>query len=168
MSPEALAWSNAMFSFPLHPNVSAGDLNVLDRFQKNPAGYKSSTGWCILSAFRKSSTGSQNVFASTALAYLLTAQGYAFDRTVGVYEGEDPEPGYLIICDKAKAIFLGHGLGQESVLTSDGLVYTDNSGRDPVPFDHGHTDLLGAAAEREPFYTHFPTTGVSWSAHLLF
>jgi len=138
-----------------------------EAFIAHPDRYYSEPDWAIVSAHRASNTEEQNRFARNTFAAYLRMHNYAFSSVVGHYNGVR-EHAFFIVCSAYGARHFGRVLGQESVLTHEGLVWTDGRNQDPVPFNHLAPAILGDAAREEQNFTTFIESGVHWSAALLF
>lgn len=129
---------------------------LLDRFQK-PLDRKvfEEPGWFIATGLREAA-GDQNTPANVAanekLRAELTAKGLPFKEVSGRYKGVDQGLSFLVQGDEATAQDIGKRYGQESVLTSRGLVYQDGSVNPAVPAD----TVVGDAAREADFYSELP------------
>jgi hypothetical protein len=113
------------------------------------------TDWAILTASdpgAKKQSGKKNAEANAKLEKDLQDAGYDYVDAVGKYG--DTQPAYIIVGldgDASKA--LGQKYGQESVLTRDGLVYSDGRPNTPTT---GTVTVYEEAPE--DFYTTIPGT----------
>jgi len=96
-------------------------------------------GWAALSATVDSEGAGQspgNRARAAELERQLTEAGLDFIEMKGMYDGTPDGTSFLVVGASDTYIRgLAAVWGQESILTKDGLVYTDASGRPPVPFD---------------------------------
>lgn len=122
-------------------------------------------GWAILTGTQEQygdHTSRVNVNANDALSQRLEREGSPFVELEGKYKGTDQGPSVLVLTDSANALKLARQFGQESILTSDGLVYTDGRPNTPTT---GY--VIGPEALKSDFYSVLPN-GTPFSAHLDF
>jgi hypothetical protein len=137
-------------------------------FRNNPERAFREPGWAVLTATQEakgSATDEANVKANQDLEAELQKRGIAYQPVKGSYQGVDQGANFLIFADEAVAKELGAKYGQESVLTTKGLVYTDGSGK-LVPAVHKN-DIVGDEARKEDFYSELPD-GTAFSLGLNF
>lgn len=111
-------------------------------------------GWFIVSAksdVEGSADSEGNLARAQDLRDKLAAEGLEYLELRGVYAGTSDGPSFLVIGTEEQARALGHLYQQESVLTKDGLIYTDGSGKPNVPFVG---IKLGWDATHEDYYSH--------------
>lgn len=110
-------------------------------------------GWFVVSAAQESlgpATSPDNRARANQLRDVLEERGYDFIEMNGVYKGSPDGKSFLVFGGRDLGEALGAEWGQESILTKDGLIFTDGSGSDPVPFDGV---VFGDAAEKEDFFS---------------
>lgn len=118
-------------------------------------------GWAILTGTKEADgafDAPANVAANKHLRNVLKKNGIKFKEVGGVYQGVDQGTSFMIFAPEAEARALGARFGQESILTRNGLEYTDGSGR-LVPSVASKT-VIGDAARKEDFYSVMRGTAV--------
>jgi hypothetical protein len=127
------------------------------------------SGWAILTATRENLNPEfkerLNKRANERLSADLNRNNIPFMEIGGVYKGEDQGVSFMILSDKNDAMRLGKLLGQESVLTNEGLLYTQRV--------QPNTPLTGKVslnrnARKEMFYSYTQdgrafSTEIDWS-----
>lgn len=147
---------------------SGASTALRNMFRNNPERAFREPGWAVLTATQEakgSATDEANVKANQDLEAELQKRGIAYQPVKGSYQGVDQGANFLIFADEAVAKELGAKYGQESVLTTKGLVYTDGSGK-LVPAVHKN-DIVGDEARKEDFYSELPD-GTAFSLGLNF
>jgi hypothetical protein len=84
----------------------------------------------------------------------LDARGIEYQPVHGYYKGVDQGKNYLIKADRDTALELGKKYKQESVLTHNGLEYSDGSGTHAAKHEESK---FGKDAENQEFYSKMPT-----------
>ena len=88
-------------------------------------------GWAVLSATQESigpASAPLNAENNLKLAELLDSKGYPYQKITGTYKGVDQGESFLITdISPQEALELGRQFKQESVITPDGLLYSDNT-----------------------------------------
>lgn len=121
-----------------------GAVSSLDELTTEAAFRKS--GWFVVSATGKEGAANRTEDLRADLA----DRGLTFEPLQGTYRGKDDGVTFLVLGDADVAEELGVKYGQESILDSRGLVFTDGSGRPDVPF----TKLVtGDEAKQQAFYS---------------
>lgn len=145
----------------------AGDAEIGDfQGELTPEVFRKKN-WFVVTATQEAVGGPMdpaNVAANDALRAKLDKNGTEYVEVGGVYQGEDQGTNFLIIGSKVTAKAFGRIYHQESVLTREGLVYTD--GRPNTPVDHDNT-LIGDAAKEQDFYSVMPD-GTAFTLDLRF
>ena len=147
---------------------SGASTALRNMFRNNPERAFREPGWAVLTATQEakgSASDEANVKANQDLEAELQKRGIAYQPVKGSYQGVDQGANFLIFADEAVAKELGSKYGQESVLTTKGLVYTDGSGK-LVPAVHKN-DIVGDEARKEDFYSELPD-GTAFSLGLSF
>lgn len=147
---------------------SGASTALRNMFRNNPERAFREPGWAVLTATQEakgSASDEANVKANQDLEAELQKRGIAYQPVKGSYQGVDQGANFLIFADEAVAKELGSKYGQESVLTTKGLVYTDGSGK-LVPAVHKN-DIVGDEARKEDFYSELPD-GTAFSLGLNF
>jgi hypothetical protein len=126
-------------------------------------------GWAILTATRENLNPEfkerLNKRANERLSADLNRNNIPFIEIGGVYKGEDQGVSFMILSDKNDAMRLGKLLGQESVLTNEGLLYTQRV-QPNTPLTGKVT--LNRNARKEMFYSYTQdgrafSTEIDWS-----
>lgn len=89
-------------------------------------------GWAVVTGTQEADGAfdtPKNLRANTKLRKELRERGVDFREIEGTYRGVPQGTSFLIFTDEATAAELGAKYKQESILTKDGLVYTDGSER---------------------------------------
>lgn len=89
-------------------------------------------GWAVVTATQEADGAfdtPKNLRANAKLRKELRDAGIDFRETEGTYQGVPQGTSFLIFADDATAERIGAKYKQESILTKDGLVYTDGSDR---------------------------------------
>lgn len=111
-------------------------------------------GWFIVSAksdAHGAADSEGNLARAQELRDKLAAEGLEYLELRGTYAGTSDGPSFLVIGSEEQARALGHLYQQESVLTKDGLIYTDGSDKPNVPF----VGLkVGWDASHEDYFSH--------------
>lgn len=147
---------------------SGASTALRNMFRNNPERAFREPGWAVLTATQEakgSASDEANVKANEDLEAELKKRGIAYQPVKGSYQGVDQGANFLIFADESVAKELGAKYGQESVLTTKGLVYTDGSGK-LVPAVHKN-DIVGDEARKEDFYSELPD-GTAFSLGLNF
>ena len=147
---------------------SGASTALRNMFRNNPERAFREPGWAVLTATQEakgSASDEANVKANEDLEAELKKRGIAYQPVKGSYQGVDQGANFLIFADESVAKELGAKYGQESVLTTKGLVYTDGSGK-IVPAVHKN-DIVGNEARKEDFYSELPD-GTAFSLGLNF
>jgi hypothetical protein len=127
------------------------------------------SGWAILTATRENLNPEfkerLNKRANERLSADLNRNNIPFIEIGGVYKGEDQGVSFMILSDKNDAMRLGKLLGQESVLTNEGLLYTQRV-QPNTPLTGKVT--LNRNARKEMFYSYTQdgrafSTEIDWS-----
>lgn len=90
------------------------------------------SGWAVVTGTQEADGAfdtPKNLRANAKLRKELRDRGIDFRETEGTYQGVPQGTSFLIFADEATAAELGAKYKQESILTKDGLVYTDGSER---------------------------------------
>lgn len=112
-------------------------------------------GWFVVTGARTEfgdATSEQNVLRTKRLGERLDELQLPYRELQGMYQGESDGVSFLVLANEGLGQQLGAEWGQESILSSQGLTYTDGSNRDNVPFS-GIT--YGWDAARQPFHSKF-------------
>ena len=123
-------------------------------------------GWAVITGTREADgpyTSDKNVAANNKLRDRLTKDGVRFEEVSGAYQGTPQGTSFLIFAPESYALRQGKAFGQESILTRDGLVYSDGSDR-LVP---ARGVVIGDEALNSDFYSTLPG-GTSFSVDLDF
>lgn len=132
----------------------------------NPSAFPAGQ-WAIITATVEANGPHDNARNVAANAELLDTLDGVFNVDVlsGTYNGIDQGVSYLVHgISEYEALELAERFDQESILTADGLIYTD--GRAPTPRDSSR-DVFGPDAELEDFYSTFLSSGESFSLGLV-
>lgn len=123
-------------------------------------------GWAVLTATQEAEgdfNSEKNRQQDEKLRKLLAKENIPFIEVAGAYQGEPQGTNYMIFAPEEKAKKLGKQFKQESILTRDGLVYTDGSNK-VVP---GTGVTVGPEATQQDFYSQMPD-GTAWTMALDF
>jgi len=136
--------------------VTAADLDRVDdpEFLR---GFLQRPGWAVLTATREnlpeSIKDARNAEANAYLRSLLEERGIPFVEVTGSYKGEPQGVSFLIIASEDAAVRLGRQFMQESILTSEGLVYAMR----PQPVTPATDEIfVGEGAEAMDFFSETP------------
>lgn len=151
---------NEQFNLPTSEIARRSDFeNVTpDTFKKG--------GWAVVTATQEAQgdfTSEQNRANDEKLRKRLKRDKIDYMEVKGAYQGAEQGTNYLIFAPQEYAQKLGQQFSQESILTRDGLVYTDGSNR-VVP-SRGTT--VGPEAAQQDFYSTLPD-GTSFTMDLDF
>lgn len=151
---------NERYGLPTSEIASPADFQTPtpESFQKG--------GWAVLTATQEAEgdfNSEKNRQQDEKLRKLLAKEKIPFIEVAGAYQGEPQGTNYLIFAPEEKAKKLGKQFKQESILTRDGLVYTDGSNR-IVP---GRGVTVGPEATQQDFYSQMPD-GTAWTMDLDF
>lgn len=156
--------------------VSAEEMDperLYEMSQANPASLLAlfkRPGWYVVTAARTEygdNTSPENVERNNELLAALREKGRTVYEMEGVYKGTPDGASFLVIGSEDEATTLGRIWGQESVLTNKGLVFTDGSGTENVPFSGVK---FGHEARYEDYHSTFKgkLPVYSWSLKLDF
>lgn len=123
-------------------------------------------GWAVVTATQEAEGNYESEFnkaANEKLRARLEREKIPFIEVGGAYQGEFQGTSFMIFAPEATAQKLGKAFKQESILTRDGLVYTDGSDR-VVP---GRGVTVGPEAATQDFYSQMPD-GTAWTMDLDF
>lgn len=162
--PRRTTYNEALADMPI-PRATPEDFKPGD--VKNILNRKN---WVILTATNPNATEQtpeQNAVAQNKLKLELDAQGLKYESVYGMYAGDQSEVESLIVygVKPDMALGLGRKYGQDSVLTSQGLVYRDGSFR-PAAGVKEYATVEEALQDEEggKGYTRAPSTGAIFSA----
>jgi hypothetical protein len=114
--------------------VTEHDLRGLTS-EKTARAFLARPGWATITGtqegFDPDFAEQNNARANARLREELVSSNIPFVTLTGRYLGEDQGISFLIIADTEKAVRLGKTYEQESILTSDGLVFTNDLPRVP-------------------------------------
>lgn len=131
------------------------DIASIDDFkQLSPETFKKG-GWSVITGIQEAQgehNSPANIEANKKLENVLRANGIKYQVVSGAYKGVDQGKSFLIFASEKRARELGKRFNQESVLTRDGLLYTD--GR-ITPVDPAGT-IIGPEAANQDFYSTLP------------
>ena len=119
-------------------------------------------GWAIITATRESADPADNIVntgANKRLRIFLQQSGIPFTTLEGYYAGVNQGMSFLVDMAQSDALELGRLLGQESILTNIGLVYTDGTVHPALP----ERNIHGPAATKQPFFSRVRATGQAFS-----
>lgn len=122
------------------------DPDVLADFLQRP-------GWTVITATREDLPDvikeRRNEESNERLRRTLEERGLPYVTVRGRYKGTDQGTSFLVVTDEATALNLGRTFSQESVLTSEGLIYSR-----PQPATPATGDVVtGEAATEEDFFS---------------
>lgn len=123
-------------------------------------------GWAVVTGTQEAlgpSTSDENIKANNRLRERLRRDGVRFEEISGTYKGVPQGTSFLIFAPERYALQLGKLFKQESILTRDGLVYSDGSDR-LVP---ARGTVIGDEALNSDFYSTLPD-GTAFSVDLDF
>lgn len=123
-------------------------------------------GWAVVTGTQEAQgayTSDENVKANNRLRAQLRRDNVQFEEVSGVYKGEPQGTSFLIFAPESYALQLGKKFKQESILTRDGLVYSDGSDR----LAPARGVVIGDEALNSDFYSTLPD-GTSFSVDLDF
>jgi hypothetical protein len=139
----------------------------------SPADFKTPTpesfskgGWAVLTATQEALgdfKAEANRAADEKLRKVLEKEKIPYIVVEGAYQGEPQGANYMIFAPEERAKKLGKQFKQESILTRDGLIYTDGSNQ-IVP---GRGVTVGPEATQQDFYSQMPD-GTAWTMDLDF
>ncbi len=131
-------------------------------FSEDPEAALKKPGWAILTAHKDGISSPANTTARNLLIADLKAGGIEHYPISGSYRGKAEPDSSLAFTTPDKALALAKKYGQESILTSKGLEYTDGRLQ---PADHAQT-LTGEGAEDRDFHSVLPNgTAFSMGLH---
>lgn len=122
-------------------------------------------GWFVISATQEelgAHDAPANLAATRYLQNYLDVAGFTFVPCCGVYRGAPQGSSFFVIADEELGRTLCGVLGQESILTPDGLIDADGN-----PLARRVGDRFGEEAAASEFYSVF-RNGLFWSADLEF
>lgn len=128
-------------------------------FDEFPLSSFQADGWFIVSPNTELQPERQDEMRAQ-----LDELGLEYRELQGVYMGEPDGVSFLVVGAPWIGRSLGSKYGQESILTQDGLEYTDESGRRKVPFDGV---LTGADATAQENHSIRLSDGKAFSLNLL-
>lgn len=151
---------NEQFNLPVSEIATRADFEnpTPETFRKG--------GWAVVTATQEAQgdfTSEQNRANDERLRKRLKRDKIEYMEVKGAYQGAEQGTNYLIFAPEDYAKKLGAAFSQESILTRDGLIYTDGSGR-VVP-SRGTT--VGPEAANQDFYSTLPD-GTSFTMDLDF
>ncbi len=112
-------------------------------------------GWVVITGMQEAlgdQFSADNLAANAALVAQLEELGLAYAEVEGMYQGEAQGASYLILAPRDVALALGQDYLQESILTNEGLVYSD----EVTPNTPATGEVMtGDTALAEDFYSQF-------------
>lgn len=123
-------------------------------------------GWAVITGTQEAQgpfSSEENIKANNKLRDRLIKDGVRFEEVSGAYQGTPQGTSFLIFAPESYALQLGKSFKQESILTRDGLVYSDGS--DKLVPARGVT--IGDEALSSDFHSTLPN-GTPFSVNLDF
>lgn len=123
-------------------------------------------GWAVVTATQEAlgdANAPANVEANAKLRKELTRRGIPFQEIGGTYQGVDQGKSFLVMMPERQAVALGKKYKQESVLTRNGLEYSDGRLVPAVP----RQTVVGDKARAQDFFSTLPS-GQAFSVGLDF
>ena len=163
-------WSDAARQASAEVRKSQAQSNPSNSLSNFGGGLKQNLrqpGWAVITPTQESlgaHDSPENQKQHAKFLKELEARGIEYQPVHGYYKGVDQGKNYLIKADHDTAMELGKKYKQESVLTHNGLVYSDGSG---VHASKHEDSKFGKDAEAQDFYSKLPS-GESFSMGLDF
>lgn len=151
---------NERYGVPANEVATPADFDAptADTFKK--------AGWAVVTATREADgpfSSEANIKANNKMRQQLRRDGVQYKEVSGAYKGTPQGSNFLVFAPEDYAIKLGKQYKQESVLTRDGLVYTDGSDS----LTPGRGTVVGDQARDADFFSTLPD-GTSFTMDLDF